>query len=82
MEGPGLDAYAAPSLTLGTISKTLSSTLQIDGYGAEGASGSPVFDARGRLIGVVTSGQRESGGRIVFAERTEAVAELLAGLAR
>lgn len=82
MEGRGLDAYAAPTLTLGTISRTLSRTLQIDGYGAEGASGSPVFDARGALLGVVTSGQVESGGRIVFAERAAAVSELLAGLDR
>ncbi len=80
MVGEGLEAYAAPTLTLGTVTKTLPTILQIDGYGAEGASGSPVFDAAGRLLGVVTSGQPESGGRIVFAERVEAFAALLAGL--
>ena len=82
MEGQGLDAYAAPTLTLGTVTKTLSDLIQIDGYGAEGASGSPVFDAGGRLVGVVTGGQAGTGGRIVFADPASAVAALLARVDR
>jgi len=78
MEGQGLDAYAEPTLTLGTVTKTLSDLIQIDGYGAEGASGSPVFDAEGHLLGVVTGGQAGTGGRVVFADPAGAVATLLA----
>lgn len=77
MEGEGLGAYAAPTLTVGMISKVVSSTIQIDGYGAAGSSGSPVFDADGDVIGVVTGGQEGAGGRIVFAEPAARISELL-----
>lgn len=77
MEGEGLDAYAAPTLTVGTVSKVVSSTIQIDGYGAAGSSGSPVFDRDGRVVAVVTSGQHGTAGRIVFAEPAARLAELV-----
>jgi S1-C subfamily serine protease len=58
---------ADPSLIVGTVSKVLTNLVQVDGYGAPGASGSAVFDRRGRVIGVLFGGQRESDGRIVYA---------------
>jgi S1-C subfamily serine protease len=63
----GTEPIADPTLTVGTVSRVLSSLVQVDGYGAPGASGSAVFDRDGRVIGVLYGGQRESDGRIVFA---------------
>jgi S1-C subfamily serine protease len=55
------------TLGVGTVSKTLTDTLQFDAYAAEGSSGSAVFDARGVVVGVLFGGARESNGRIVYA---------------
>jgi hypothetical protein len=41
--------------------------IRIRGYGAEGASGSPVVDRDGRLVGVVYGGTDEAGQRILVA---------------
>jgi S1-C subfamily serine protease len=58
-----------PTATLGfgTVSKVLDEALQLDAYAAQGSSGSPVFDARGLIVGIVYGGARESNGRIVYA---------------
>ncbi|MEX2180510.1 MAG: trypsin-like peptidase domain-containing protein [Gemmatimonadaceae bacterium] len=55
------------TLGVGTVSKALAETLQLDAFAAQGSSGSPVFDARGYVIGVIYGGADESGGRIVYA---------------
>lgn len=55
------------STTTGTIAAVGADRIQIDGYGASGASGSPVFNAAGQVIGVLYGGERESSGRIVYA---------------
>lgn len=51
----------------GIITKVLPNLLQIDGYGAQGASGSPVFDRTGRVVGVLYGGQVGTGGRVIYA---------------
>ena len=66
MEGTGLNAIAAPTLSVGTASKVIPSLVQIDGYGAPGSSGSPIFNRDGKLVAVLYGGQAESGGRIIF----------------
>ncbi|HMH83669.1 MAG TPA: trypsin-like peptidase domain-containing protein [Gemmatimonadales bacterium] len=58
---------ADPTLTAGTVSKTLSNIVQVDGYGAPGSSGSPIFDRSGRVAGVLYGGNRESQGKIIYA---------------
>ncbi|MEP6690907.1 MAG: trypsin-like peptidase domain-containing protein [Gemmatimonadaceae bacterium] len=77
MEGSAARVTASSTLGAGTISKELPHLVQIDAYAAEGSSGSPVFDAKGRVIGVVYGGARESAGRIVFAVPAAAVTALL-----
>lgn len=68
---------ANATLTAGTISRLSGNVVQIDGYGATGASGSPYLDARGEVVAVLNAGNRESGGRIVYAVPASRVAELL-----
>lgn len=77
MEGEGNDFVAKSTLNPGTVSKRTSSVLQIDSYAAHGSSGSPVFDRRGRVVGVVFGGAAEGGGRIVYAVPADKVAAFL-----
>jgi hypothetical protein len=58
---------ADPTLTVGTVSKALPTVVQVDGYGAPGSSGSPIFDRSGRVAAVLYGGNRESQGRIIYA---------------
>ena len=67
MEGEGNDFVAKSTLNPGTVSKRTSTVLQIDSYAAHGSSGSPVFNARGLVVGVVWGGPPEGAGRIVYA---------------
>lgn len=56
----------ASTLTLGTVSRTLPDLVQLDSYGAQGASGSPIFDRNGNVIAVLYGGQPGSDGRILY----------------
>ena len=77
MEGVGNDLVAKTTLTIGTVSKSISSLLQIDAFASHGSSGSPVFDAHGHVIGVVWGGQPGGAGRIVYAVPAGRVFEFL-----
>ena len=55
------------SLTVGTVSKVLGDTLQLDVYAAQGSSGSPVFNAQGVVVGVLFGSPTASSGRIIYA---------------
>jgi S1-C subfamily serine protease len=80
MEAQGGTPIAEPTLTVGTISKALTSVVQVDAYGAPGSSGSPIFDRDGRVIAVLYGGERESNGKIIFAVPAYLVADYLARL--
>ena len=67
MRGEGMYAVAEPTLTVGTASKVLPGVVQVDGYGAPGSSGSPIFNRDGRVVAVLYGGERESNGKIIFA---------------
>ena len=74
------DSFATASLTAGTLSKNLPELLQINGYGTHGASGSPILDANGQVIGILNAGEVGSGGRIVYAVPATVATELLSRL--
>ena len=73
---------ADPTLTVGTVSKALAQVVQVDGYGAPGSSGSPVFDRTGRVAAVLYGGNRESQGKIIYAVPAAAVISYLSKLPR
>ncbi len=54
------------TLGVGTISKILDDVIQLDAFAAQGSSGSPIFDARGLVVGVLYGAAAESGGRIIY----------------
>ena len=68
---------SATTLT-GTVSAADSTLITIDGYGTRGSSGSPVFDGKGDVVGIVFGGEKGSNGRIVYAVPVSAIRRLLA----
>jgi S1-C subfamily serine protease len=77
MEGDGNDFMAKSTLNPGTVGKRTSTVLQIDSYAAHGSSGSPVFNTRGLVVGVVYGGAPEGGGRIVYAVPPDRIAAFI-----
>jgi S1-C subfamily serine protease len=73
---PGRSA-AVPLLTAGVITASRPDRLEIQGYGATGASGSPVLDANGEVIAVVFGGAGAPSERSVLAVPARVIDELL-----
>ena len=67
MEERGGELTAKTTLGVGLVAKVLADQLQIDAYADHGSSGSPVFDRRGAVVGVVYGGARDTDGRVVYA---------------
>ena len=82
MGGNGPETVAKSTLDPGTVSKRVPSILQIDAYASHGSSGSPVFNARGNVVGVVYGGPSESNGHIVYAVPASKLADFLPPRAR
>lgn len=72
------DGPPRPLLSAGVIDRIDSEILEVQGYGERGASGSPVFDATGRVVGVVYGGRTvEDGGRRLVGVAAGALVRLL-----
>ena len=69
------------TLSPGTASKRIPTLLQIDAFGAHGMSGSPVFDSRGLVVGVVYGAPADSP-QIIFAVPSDLIATFLGETAR
>jgi S1-C subfamily serine protease len=80
MEAQGGQPIAEPTLTVGAVSKALTSVVQVDAYGAPGSSGSPIFDRDGKVIAVLYGGERESNGKIIFGVPAYLAADYLKSL--
>jgi S1-C subfamily serine protease len=57
---------ASPLVSSGVISTWESDRVEIFGYGAAGASGSPILDERGRVIAVLFGGTQGPDGQRIF----------------
>jgi hypothetical protein len=77
MDGDWRRVGVSATTGVATVSRLLPGLVQLDGYGAAGTSGSPVFDAAGDVTAVLYGGERESQGRIVYAAPARQVRELL-----
>ena len=79
MGGTSEHPVVQPTMAPGTIGKILpDSLLQLDAYSGTGASGSPILDRQGQVIGIEFGGLRESGGRIVLGLPIKRALSLLA----
>ncbi|MEX1051663.1 MAG: trypsin-like peptidase domain-containing protein [Gemmatimonadales bacterium] len=77
MHSSGERPVVRTSLTAGIVSKVLPDLVQLDGYGAEGASGSPIFNQQGRVVAVLYGGQPGTSGRVIFSVPGRYVDELI-----
>lgn len=75
--GDGQRPPARPLLSAGVVSEVDAAEYLVQGYGEPGASGSPVFDEDGRVVGVVQGGERgERGGVLVVVPVSQLLALL------
>ena len=70
----------APVLWAGILLEEADDGMEISGYGAPGSSGSPVFDARGEVVGIVYGGRPGGAPGSVFAVPARELETLLARL--
>ena len=80
LPGAGAQGIAKTTFTAGTVSKVMPDLIQIDGYGAAGASGSPIFDRSGKVIAILYGGEAGSAGRIIYAIPARRAIDFLASL--
>jgi len=68
---------ARPLVSVGVTTSMSATAFEVQGYGAEGASGSPILDAGGEVVGVLYGGRRENGRQILLAVPASAAIRLL-----
>ncbi|MBI4501831.1 MAG: trypsin-like peptidase domain-containing protein [Gemmatimonadetes bacterium] len=77
MGSEGDRIVAKTTFGAGIISKVLPDKVQIDGYSAQGASGSPIFDGNGDVVAVLYGGQEGTNGRVLYGVPASYVSKLL-----
>lgn len=76
----GARPVVRPLLSAGILENSGPEAMVIQGYGATGASGSPVLDGNGRVVGVVFGGRGEGDGHRLLVVPSPAVQRLLEAL--
>lgn len=76
LELPMAGNTMSTTLLPGTASKHIPSLLQVDAFGQHGMSGSPVFDSRGQVVGVVYGGPKDAP-QIIYAVPSDRLAAFL-----
>src|SRR5690606_15210681 len=71
---------ATPLVSAGVIRAVTPDRIELQGYGAAGASGSPIFDEAGTVIGVLFGGRKDAEGHTLFALPVREVSRLLGRL--
>ena len=62
---------------IGTVRRAGPDLIEVDGYGASGSSGGPIFGSDGKVVGMVFGGDPESDGRVVYAVTAIQITRLL-----
>ncbi len=75
----GSAGIVRPLLTAGIISGNRGELLEVQGYGEKGASGSPVLDRDGRVVGILVGGTESDVGRTLLAVPAPEAIRLLEG---
>ena len=75
--GEGEGQMARTTLTAGIVSANRGAVLEVNGYGVEGSSGSPIFDSYGEVVGVLYGGRIDAGERTLFAVIATRATDLL-----
>ena len=73
---------AVPVVAAGTLSSITGSQLQMHAYGGVGSSGSPIFDRRGEVVGIVFGGKDDAGGHVLAGIPSGIAWQMLQRLAR
>ena len=73
--------FARPLLSAGVVQDVSGGQMRVQGYGAVGASGSPILDSNGEVVAIVFGGRAEADGHSVFGVPAPAAARLLANTA-
>jgi S1-C subfamily serine protease len=76
----GTRPVVRPLLSAGILEESGPEEIVIQGYGARGASGSPVLDGSGRVVGVVFGGRGQGDGHRLLVVPAPAVRRLLDAL--
>jgi S1-C subfamily serine protease len=71
------DGIARPYLAAGVVRSVQPDRMEVEGYGAVGASGSPIFDSRGEVVAVVFGGREEDDSHALFGVPAPAAIRLL-----
>ncbi|MCJ7628039.1 MAG: serine protease, partial [Longimicrobiales bacterium] len=78
--GDAEGSIARTTLTAGIIQAARPDMLEVNGYGVEGSSGSPVFDGEGKVVGVLFGGRVVNGERTLFAVPANRAIAFLRGI--
>jgi S1-C subfamily serine protease len=77
MPGSANERVARPLISAAIVTDNDGTNLEARGYGAAGASGSPVFDATGRVAAILYGGRDAPDGHTLVAVRADAARKLL-----